>query len=114
MYEPSAIVYHAGSAVSGSRHNDFKVRISARNNVYLVFKNMPALQIILNLPFLLIGFGIKGLFFILKGFGRPYFSGLLRGYLLCTEGRKTRFDKGNLKNYIRIQLELWANMFRRI
>lgn len=114
VYEPSALVYHAGSAVSGSRYNDFKVRISARNNIYLVFKNMPVLQIILNLPFLLIGFGIKGIFFILKGFGRPYFSGLLRGYLLCTEGRKTRYDRQNLKNYVRIQLELWANMFRRV
>ena len=43
VYEPGAIVYHAGSGVSGSRHNDFKVRLSARNNMYIIMKNMPTL-----------------------------------------------------------------------
>lgn len=114
IYQPEAIVYHVGSAVSGSRYNDFKVRLSARNNIYLVFKNMPVLQLIINLPLLLIGFGIKAVFFSLKGFSRPYFSGILRGYLLCGDGRKIRYDRRNLKNYIKIQLELWANCFRRI
>ena len=33
-YAPEAQVFHAGSAVSGSRHNEFKVKLSARNSIY--------------------------------------------------------------------------------
>ncbi|MCR5626324.1 MAG: glycosyltransferase family 2 protein [Lachnospiraceae bacterium] len=113
IYEPEAIVYHMGSGVSGSRHNDFKVRLSARNNMYIIMKNMPTLQIILNLPFFIIGFGIKALYFIITGYGRAYLSGIKRGYLLCREGRKYPYSGRNFKNYVKIQLELYLNMFKR-
>ncbi|MFR5150576.1 MAG: glycosyltransferase family 2 protein [Ruminococcus sp.] len=62
-YVPAALVYHVGSGTSGSRYNQFKTRYSSRNNIYLIYKNMPVLQIILNLPFLVPGFGMKILFF---------------------------------------------------
>ena len=113
-YTPKAVVFHAGSATTGSRYNPFKVRMAARNSWYVIYKNMPALQIIINLPFFLIGFGIKALFFILKGYGREYLSGMKRGYLMCVAGRKYPFDARFIGNYCRIQLELWVNMFRRI
>lgn len=113
-YTPKAIVYHAGSGTTGSRYNSFKVRMAARNSWYVIYKNMPLLQIIINFPFFLIGFSIKALFFILKGFGREYLSGMKRGYLMCVQGRKYPYDSRFLKNYFIIQLELWKNMFRRI
>ena len=113
-YTPKAVVYHAGSASTGSRYNPFKVRLAARNSWYVIYKNMPALQIIINLPLFLIGFGIKALFFILKGYGREYLSGMKRGYLMCVEGRKYPFDRAFIGNYCRIQLELWVNIFRRV
>ncbi len=113
-YTPKAIVYHAGSGATGSRYNSFKVRIAARNSWYVIYKNMPTLQILINLPFFLIGFGIKALFFILKGYGREYLSGMKRGYLMCVQGRKYPFSARFMRNYARIQLELWVNMFRRI
>ena len=113
-YTPEAIVYHAGSATTGSRHNPFKVRLSARNSWYVIYKNMPWLQIIINLPLFMIGFSVKALFFILKGYGREYLSGMKRGYLMCVEGRKYPYDSRFIKNYCSIQLELWLNMFRRI
>lgn len=116
--EPSAVVYHAGSASSGSRYNAFKISHSSRNNVYLIYKNMPALQLILNLPFLLAGFGIKLLFFAQKGFGGLYARGLWEGLKLCASpgGRKkkVRFVWKNFGNYCKIQLELWVNLFRRL
>ena len=40
---PTAVVYHVGSGTSGSKYNSFKVKLAARNNVYLNYKNMPAL-----------------------------------------------------------------------
>ncbi len=114
VYAPDAVVYHVGSAVSGSRYNDFKIRLSARNNMYIIMKNMPTVQIILNLPFLLAGFSIKTVFFTLMGHSRAYLSGLKRGYLLCREGRKYPYSGRNFKNYVIIQLELWLNIFKRI
>ena len=62
-YAPKAVVYHVGSGTSGSRYNQFKIRYSSRNNIYMIYKNMPLLQILINLPFLIPGFGVKILFF---------------------------------------------------
>lgn len=117
-YEPSAVVYHAGSGFSGSRYNEFKINLSSRNSVYLILKNMPLLQIIINLPFLLVGFLVKIAFFIKKGHGKTYCMGLINGFKLyfSPEGRshKVPFKSCNLLNYIFIELELLWNMIRRI
>lgn len=113
-YTPKAVVYHAGSGITGSRYNKFKVRIAARNSWYVIYKNMPTLQIIINLPFLVVGFAVKALFFILKGFGREYLSGMKRGFLMCTEGTKYPYSGRNFKNYVKIQFELWFNLLRRV
>lgn len=113
-YVPEAVVYHAGSAVSGSRHNEFKVKLSARNSVYLVCKNMPFLQIILNLPFLAAGYLCKACFFTMKGLGKAYVQGWVNGVKLSfsAEGRKhkVRFRWKNLKNYFWVQGQLWVNL----
>ena len=118
LYIPKAQVYHAGSASSGSRYNAFKVDLAARNSIYLVYKNMPFLQILLNLPFLLMGYFIKTLFFIRKGFGSVYLRGILKGMRLCVsaQGRqnRVRFKLHNLPAYVRIQWELWRNICYRL
>lgn len=112
----NSIVYHAGSATSGSRYNAFKTVLASRNSIYIIYKNMPLLQIIINLPFLLAGFLIKTLFFIKKGMGKDYVSGLIKGIKLSAspEGRrhKQKFHVRNIKNYVSIQLLLWRNMLR--
>jgi GT2 family glycosyltransferase len=112
-----AIVYHAGSGFSGSRYNPFKIDLSAKNSIYLIYKNMPFLQIVLNFPFLLIGFLIKTLFFVKKGFGSVYCKGLWKGFSLCRteKGRKRKvpFRMTRLPQYLRIQVRLWWNIIRR-
>ena len=113
-YCPDAIVWHVGSATSGSRYNEFKIRHSSRNNIYMIYKNMPLLQIILNFPLLLIGFLIKWLFFIRKGFGKEYFHGVFTGIAMSGKARKVPFRKEHFWNYVRIQLQLWMNIFRRL
>lgn len=117
-YCPDAVCLHAGSGFSGSRYNEFKIRLASRNSVYLIYKNMPLLQIILNLPFLAVGFLVKIAFFIKKGFGRIYCEGLIEGIKLSVseKGRKKRviFHMANLTNYLKIQLLLWWNLLRRV
>ena len=78
-YCPDAAVYHVGSGTSGSRYNSFKVRLAARNCIYLNYKNMPGWQLLLNAPFLLAGIFVKYLFFVKNGFGGDYVSGLKEG-----------------------------------
>lgn len=117
VFEPSALVWHAGSATSGSKYNEFKVNFSSRNSVYIIRKNMPLLQRIINLPFLMAGFMMKTLFFMKKGYGRIYLKGIWEGIVLSSSQKgsekKVKFKGENLKNYLVIQWELWINMFRR-
>ena len=112
-YAPKAIVYHVGSGTSGSRYNQLKTRYSSRNNIYLIYKNMPLLQIILNLPFLVAGFLVKFLFFAVKGMGKEYAAGIKNGFSISMKNKKVPFRMKHLPNYCKIQLELWINIVRR-
>ena len=118
LYVPEAVVRHAGSGATGSRHNAFKVKLSAKNSIYLACKNMPPLQILLNLPFLIAGYLVKTLFFLKKGLGRFWFQGTAEGLrLVCSfegRGKRVRFDRSRLPAYCRIQWELWRNIWYRI
>lgn len=117
VFEPEALVLHAGSATSGSKYNEFKINFSSRNSIYIIRKNMPLIQLVINLPFLIPGFMIKALFFAKKGYGKTYIKGLAEGIKLsCSKkGRekKVRFRRKHFKNYIIIQRQLWVNVFRR-
>ncbi len=112
LYVPSAIVYHAGSGTSGSRHNEFKVRLSARNSVWLVKKNMPAWQIALNLPLLAAGCAVKWVYFLRKGLGKAYVDGLCKG--LGGAGNFKGPDAGDVLVYLRIQARLYQGIYLRL
>ncbi len=114
LYIPEAVVRHVGSAASGSLYNEFKIRHSSRNSIYLIYKNMPWPQILLNLPFLAAGFLIKTIFFAGKGYFKEYVTGLGKGIRLCGKSGKVKVRRKNLINYFRIQWELWANIVRRM
>ena len=79
-YSSDAIVYHYGSATTGSRYNPFKVRISARNNIYMIYKNMATWMKICNGLFIALGIIIKYLFFHRKNLGNEYLSGIKEGF----------------------------------
>ena len=117
-YEPGARVLHAGSAVSGSRHNAFKVNLSSRNSIYLIWKNQPFLQHLLNFPFIFIGIAVKTLFFLPKHLAGNYVKGVCRGVKLALskEGRshKVPVKPAQYGNLCKIQLQLWLNLFRLI
>ena len=82
LYAPRAVVYHAGSASSGSAHNAFKEGLVPGNNDYLLYKNMPAAQYVLNAPLIGLGKLVKRAYFKKKGLGEAYSRGLARGTVL--------------------------------
>lgn len=115
-YEPSAQVIHYGSASSGSRYNEWKTELAAANSVYVIFKNMPLLQWVWNLPFLFLGFLVKFLFFCKKGMGMQYVKGFCQGVRKsCSpagRAKKVPFCRKYLGNYLSIQWQLYINTLR--
>ena len=111
-YCPEAVVYHVGSQTSGSKYNEFKTRLSARNNVYVPYKNMPWPQLLVNLVFLCTGYFIKYIFFWRKGYGEIYLAGLKEGFNSRKEIDKVIYNPKNLRNYFIIQWVLIRNTLK--
>mgnify|MGYP002765295125 FL=1 len=111
-YTPEAKVYHVGSATTGTRYNEKKVFLAARNTIFVIYKNMPLLQLIINFPFIFAGMIVKTLFFVKKGFVKDYWSGICEGVRDCHKCRRVSFTGKNLPHYLKIQLELWGNIGR--
>lgn len=108
VFCPEAVVYHVGSGTSGSKYNSFKVKLAARNNVYLNYKNMRTWQLLLNSPCLLAGTFVEFLFFKKMGFGKDYVSGFLEGIRTLKNCKRVPSFKGRIQREIGIQLELIA------
>lgn len=110
-YCPTAIVRHVGSGTSGSKYNAFKVRLAARNNVYLNYKNMPLPQLLFNSPAIVAGIILKYGFFKKIGFGREYVDGILEGLRTLDKARKVPYRPENRSNYLAIEWELIYGAF---
>lgn len=108
IYCPKAVVYHVGSGTSGSKYNAFKVKLSARNNIYVYYKNMSPVQRILNLPAFCLGTAVKSVFFTIKGFGRDYREGIIEGIRTRKNCRRVRYRLRDIPRYIEIEYELIA------
>lgn len=111
IYCPKAIVYHVGSGTTGSKYNDFKVKLSARNSFYLNYKNMPTAQLVLNALPLAVGYLVKWGFFRKIGFEKAYAEGIKEGIRTRKKCKRVPYEQSHLKNYIQIELELIANLF---
>jgi len=114
IYCANSIVYHAASGTSGSKYNEFKISLSSRNNIYLIYKNTPIFQLIINLPFYILGFFIKTIFFCMKGYGKVYAKGLYEGIRNLADIKKFKFSPQNIINYVIIEFELILNILRYI
>lgn len=110
VYWPDAVVYHVGSGTSGSKYNSFKVRLAARNGVYLNYKNMPVLQLAVNFLPLAAGILVKYLFFKKMGFGEDYVDGVKEGIRTAGKTKKVKFRADRLGRYLRIEGELIFGM----
>ena len=106
LYCPSAKVFHVGSGTSGSKYNSFKVKLAARNNVYLNYKNMPAPQLLINSIPIAAGIAGKYCFFKKLGFEKDYVAGVLEGIKTVKKTRKVPYRKEDFHNYLAIEWEL--------
>ena len=77
LYVPDAVVYHIGSATTGSTYNKFTVYYLGRNTFNVIVKNFPARLILLNFFKILAFFCALQLFFFIKGLGGCYFRGII-------------------------------------
>ena len=106
-YSANSIVNHYGSAATGSRYNAFKVEISARNNIYMIYKNMNIFMLVLNFIFICLGIIIKYLFFHHKGFEKQYISGIRKA--MKSRGNLKKTENIKAKNYLKVEFEMIKN-----
>ena len=117
IYLPKAVVYHVGSGTSGSRYNEFKTGLAARNSVWLYYKNLPVVMLVLNAPFIFAGHVMKYMYFRKHGLEKVYLNGVVDGFKGLGKCKKVEYKRENLENYIRIQigmiksLSMWIERF---
>jgi hypothetical protein len=70
---------------------------------------MPWPQLALNLIFLFLGFFIKYLFFLRKGYGELYLEGVKEGLNSLNEVDRVEFKQKHWKNYLKIEWLLVKN-----
>lgn len=82
----------------------------------MIYKNMPLWQIVLNLPLFAVGFGVKAVFFAVKGFGREYIAGIKNGFEISRKNRDKKVSciHGKGKRYLKIQMELYRNILKKL
>ncbi len=88
-YLPDARIYHIGSASTGSKINSFTVRLTTRNNVYVVLKNFGPLLFLRFLP----AFVIYQLFWLLFVLKKRLFIAYLSGLLESIKHARVMFKR---------------------
>lgn len=111
VFCPTAVCTHICGATTGGKYNDFKALQSGRNNILLPYKNLPIFFLILNLPFLIIGYAIKVLFFCIRGYGKPFLKGTVEAFKTLVHIKKYPFKLKNLPNYILNEWYMFAGLF---
>lgn len=114
LYEPRAVVYHAGSGsfAEGERYSEFKVRQAARNSVLVIQKNQPTWQRNLNALPQALGRKVKQNYFKKRGFESAYTQGVGEGKAAASRLVATSFTKEMNKKALRLEWEMIANTFK--
>ena len=71
-------------------------------------------QILLNLPFLLAGFAVKTIFFVRKGLGKSYLSGLRDGFKLSRSYDGPEPGESPARTLLKIQAGMLAGIWLRL
>ena len=102
-YCPEARVKHYGSATSGSKYNAFKVRLTSRNHIWLMYKNQPDFLLILHSPWIAAGLFVKALFFAKKGLFLPWLSGTWEGLMHLERVKRVNFGEVPPQRFLAIE-----------
>ncbi len=96
---PDSVIYHVGGGTL-NYNSPLKIHLNFRNNLYLLFKNLPGKRLITRLPARMILDGLAALVFLLKGefgaFGKV-FSAHLKFYASLPSLMKKRRAIFNVK-----------------
>lgn len=105
MFLSDAVVYHIGSATTGSKFNEMTIRLSTRNNINLLIKNYP-LSLLFRFFFPLVIYQLMWLLFCLKKrMLKPYLQGILESIrTVPVFYRKRRFILAGNSNLTNKQL----------
>lgn len=109
---PSARVLHVGSGSSGSRYNEFKVKLAARNSILLMYRNFALWQWVVNFIPVMMGIVIKSVFFARKKLLKAYLGGIFSAFSKFKEVEKTCSPNVKLR-YSEIEKELLYNILIR-
>ena len=112
IFVPDAKVLHVGSASSGSRYNEFKVSLAARNSMLLMYKNFAPWQWAVNFIPVLAGITIKAVFFTKKKLLKAYLGGIVSSFKKMGCMEKTHSDSRRLE-YKKVEKELLFNILVR-
>lgn len=96
MYIASAVVYHIGSATSGSKINELTIRLSTKNNINVLVKNYSPTVFLRFLPAITVYQTAWALFCIKRRMLLPYLTGLfqaVRSLPFFYQKRRTLFLK---------------------
>jgi len=101
---PESVVYHIGGGTL-NYNNPLKIHLNFRNNLYLLFKNLPGKQLAVILPARMVLDGVAAFAFLFKGefgsFGRVFTAHLkfYRHLPLLLKKRHIIFSTGKNKEY---------------
>ena len=98
LYVPNAVVYHVGSATTGSQYNNFTIFHLAQNTLNVIVKNYPIRILVQSLPSILGYILALQVLFLLKGKGISFFKGLISGLRMLPKMKSKR--KQIMKNRI--------------
>lgn len=79
LYVPDAVVYHLGSATTGSKYNKFTAFYLAQNTINVIVKNYPLRIIAKSFLSIISHLLMLQVFCITKGLGISFFKGFLSG-----------------------------------
>lgn len=80
MVEPKSIVYHVGGGTLDS-NSPLKTQLNFRNNLYMLFKNLPATSLAYIIPTRLLLDGIAALTFLKKKKGIKHLIAILKAHV---------------------------------
>ena len=80
MVEPKSVVYHVGGGTL-DYNSEFKTYLNFRNNLFMLFKNLPFIHLMFILPIRLLLDGLAGLILLTKKNGLNNMFAIIKAHI---------------------------------